>query len=149
MGRKYRNRKSIEMAGRYCLQGKSRRSRTISQTPGAIGYIGSEYAFALKIPVAKLQNKAGNFVAPTTESISAAADIEMPADTRTMITDSPVADAYPISCFTWILLYQEQAYKNRPEPLAQATVELLNWLTIQEAQDITTKYIILPARLRQ
>ena len=99
---------------------------TISQTPGAIGYIGSEYAFALKIPVAKLQNKAGNFVAPTTESISAAADIEMPADTRTMITDSPVADAYPISCFTWILLYQEQAYKNRPEPLAQATVELLN-----------------------
>ena len=86
---------------------------TISQTPGAIGYIGSEYAFALKIPVAKLQNKAGNFVAPTTESISAAADIEMPADTRTMITDSPVADAYPISCFTWILLYQEQAYKNQ------------------------------------
>ena len=110
---------------------------TISQTPGAIGYIGSEYAFALKIPVAKLQNKAGNFVAPTTESISAAADIEMPADTRTMITDSPIADAYPISCFTWILLYQEQAYKNRPEPLAQAT----------EAQDITTKvhYSPLPA----
>ena len=120
---------------------------TISQTPGAIGYIGSEYAFALKIPVAKLQNKAGNFVAPTTESISAAADIEMPADTRTMITDSPVADAYPISCFTWILLYQEQAYKNRPEPLAQATVELLNWLTNPEAQDITTKvhYSPLPA----
>ena len=120
---------------------------TISQTPGAIGYIGSEYAFALKIPVAKLQNKAGNFVAPTTESISAAADIEMPADTRTMITDSPVADAYPISCFTWILLYQAQAYKNRPEPLAQATVELLNWLTNPEAQDITTKvhYSPLPA----
>lgn len=98
-----------------------------------------------KTPI--LQNKAGNFVAPTTESISAAADIEMPADTRTMITDSPVADAYPISCFTWILLYQEQAYKNRPEPLAQATVELLNWLTNPEAQDITTKvhYSPLPA----
>ena len=63
------------------------------------------------------------------------------------ITDSPVADAYPISCFTWILLYQEQAYKNRPEPLAQATVELLNWLTNPEAQDITTKvhYSPLPA----
>jgi phosphate transport system substrate-binding protein len=45
---------------------------TISQTQGAIGYIGSEYAFAQQIQIAKVQNSAGNYVLPTIESISAA-----------------------------------------------------------------------------
>lgn len=131
--------KALKWPAGIAAKGNPGVAGTISQTPGAIGYIGSEYAFALKIPVAKLQNQAGHFIAPTTESISAAADIEIPADTRAMITNSPVAEAYPISCFTWLILYQEQAYKNRPEAQAQATVNLLNWMLGAEAQDITTK----------
>jgi len=86
-----------------------------------------------------LQNKAGNFITPTTESISAAASGEMPADTRTMITNVEAPDAYPISCFTWIILYKEQAYNGRKLGQAQATVELLNWMLGTEAQSLTTK----------
>ena len=111
----------------------------IRQTPGTIGYVGSEYAFALKIATVQLQNKAGNFITPTTESISAAASGEMPADTRTMITNAEAPDAYPISCFTWIIFYKEQAYNGRKLEQAQATVELLNWLLGTEAQLLTTK----------
>ena len=112
---------------------------TVSQTPGAIGYVGSEYAFALKMPMAQMRNSAGNFIVPTTESISAAASGEIPADTRTMITNPPAAEAYPISCFTWIILYQEQGYANRTQEQAKATVALLNWMLSPEAQALTTK----------
>lgn len=40
----------------------------ISQTEGSIGYVGSEYAFAMKIQFAQMRNAAGNFITPNTES---------------------------------------------------------------------------------
>jgi len=49
--------------------------------------------------IGQIRNAAGNFITPNTESISAAAKGDMPADTRTMITNSAAPDAYPISCF--------------------------------------------------
>ncbi len=124
---------------------------TISQTAGSNGYVGSEYAFAQKLAVALLQNKSGNFVTPGTASISAAADGDLPGDTRTMITDSANPEAYPIACFTWIILYQEQAYANRSFEQGKATVELLDWLTSPKAQGITTEihYSPLPKAAAQ
>ena len=59
---------------------------------------------------------------------AAAASGEIPADTRTMITNPTAADAYPISCFTWIILYKEQAYADRTQAQAKATVDLLKWI---------------------
>lgn len=139
--------KSLKWQAGIAAKGNPGVAGTISQTDGSIGYIGSEYAFSLKIPVARLQNQAGNFITPNTESISASADIEIPADTRTMITNSPAPEAYPISCFTWIILYREQAYGGRKVEQAQATVELLDWMLNDEAQALTTKvhYSPLPA----
>lgn len=131
--------KSLKWPAGLAAKGNPGVAGTISQTNGSIGYIGSEYAFALKIPVAQLQNQAGNFITPNTESISAAAAIDIPADTRTMITNSSIAEAYPISCFTWILLYQEQAYNNRSLEQAEATIRLANWMTNPEAQKLTTQ----------
>ncbi len=120
---------------------------TISQTQGAIGYIGSEYAFAMKIQTAQLQNSAGNYVLPTIETVSAAAQGEIPADTRIMLTNSSDPGAYPISGFTWIILYKEQNYNNRTKEQAQATVSMLDWLVSQEAQGEAEKvhYSPLPA----
>jgi len=120
----------------------------ISQTEGSIGYVGSEYAFAMKIQFAQIRNAAGNFITPNTESISAAAKGDMPADTRTMITNSAAPDAYPISCFTWIILYKEQAYADRNQTQAEETLKLLNWMLDAEAQALTTKvnYSPLPEK---
>ena len=117
---------------------------TIKQTEGAIGYIGSEYAFAQKIPFVLLQNQAGNFIAPTVESISAAAKGDIPADTRVMLTNSSDPDAYPISAFTWIILYKEQKYGNRTLEQAQATVKFLDWLVGFEAQAVARKVDYAP-----
>lgn len=131
--------KSLKWPAGIAAKGNPGVAGTISQTLGAIGYIGSEYAFALNIPVAQLQNQAGNYITPNTESISAAASADIPADTRTMITNSPAPDAYPISCFTWIIIYKEQAYADRKITQAQGTIELLNWMLGEQAQSMTTK----------
>ena len=120
---------------------------TISSTKGAIGYIGSEFAFAQKIATAKIQNSSGAYIVPSIESISAAAKGDIPADTRIMLTNSADPDAYPISGFTWILLYREQAYGNRSLAQATATVEFLDWLLGETAQADASKvnYAPLPA----
>lgn len=119
---------------------------TISQSEGSIGYIGYEYAFAQKIPMAKVMNSAGNFIEPALESFSAAAATEMPADTRVMITNSSNPAAYPITSFTWIILYRDLAYANHTREAAAATVNTVSWLTGEEAQAIATSvhYAALP-----
>ncbi len=107
---------------------------TVSQTEGAIGYIGSEYAFAQKIQMAKVQNSAGEYVLPTMASVSAAAKGDIPEDTRVMLTNSSDPESYPISGFTWIILYKEQNYNNRTLAQAEATLNLLDWMVSPEAQ---------------
>ena len=117
---------------------------TISQTEGSIGYIGSEYAFAQKIQTALVQNSAGNYIAPTIASVSAAAKAEIPADTRIMLTNSSDAEAYPISGFTWIILYKEQSYNNRSKEQALATITFLDWLVSADAQGQAEKVHYAP-----
>ena len=119
---------------------------TISQSEGTIGYIGSEYAFAQKITFASLRNAAGNYVKPSLASVSAAAKGDIPEDTRVMITNSEATDAYPISGFTWILLYKEQSYNNRSAAQATATIDLLKWMLTTDAQAIaeSVHYASLP-----
>jgi phosphate transport system substrate-binding protein len=117
---------------------------TISQTVGAIGYIGSEYAFAQKIPVASIQNSAGNFILPSVESVSASAKGEMPADTRVSLTNTDAADGYPISSFTWLIIYKEQNYKNRSLDQAVQTIKLIDWVVSAEAQKETVKVHYAP-----
>ncbi|MFI3294628.1 MAG: phosphate ABC transporter substrate-binding protein PstS [Rikenellaceae bacterium] len=116
----------------------------IKQSEGSIGYVGSEYGFSLNIPTATMKNSAGNLVKPTTESISAAASAEIPADMRTMITNSPASDAYPISCFTWIVIYKEQNYNKRSIENARETVALVKWMLGSEAQAMTTQVHYCP-----
>ena len=121
---------------------------TIKQTEGAFGYIGSEYAFAQKLSYVLLQNKAGNFIEPSVKSVSAAAMGEIPADTRVMLTNSDAPDAYPISAFTWIILYKEQSYGDRSLQQAEETVKFLDWLVSSDAQAVAQKvdYAPLPEK---
>lgn len=65
--------KSLKWPAGLAAKGNPGVAGTISQTPGAIGYVGSEYAFSLNIPMAQMKNSSGNFITPNTESISAAA----------------------------------------------------------------------------
>jgi phosphate transport system substrate-binding protein len=121
---------------------------TIQQTSGAIGYIGSEFAFAQKISFAQVENSNGEYILPTLESISAAAQGEMPSDTKTMLTNSSDPAAYPISGFTWLILYKEQNYNGRSKEQAVETVKFLNWIIENDAQALAQQvhYAPLPAK---
>jgi len=123
-------------------------SGTISQSQGTIGYIGFEYAFAQKISMAQVMNQSGNFIEPTLASFTAAADSEMPADTRIMITNSSSPEAYPISSFTWIIMYRDQAYGGRSLAVAEATVNAVSWLIGEKGQAIamSVNYAPLPKK---
>src|SRR5262249_2213005 len=83
----------------------------IKQTAGAIGYVELVYAVQNKLPVAVVKNKAGQFVMPSPKSIAAAAAAEaqkIPEDMRVSIVDADGKESYPISSFTYILLYEDQ-----------------------------------------
>lgn len=108
----------------------------ISKVPGAIGYVASEYAVSFHAQSAWIKNADGNFVQPTSESVTAAASV---GDVTDMITDPEAANAYPISCFTWVVLYKEQNYAGRSRSEAEETVKLLEWLISPETQAITTQ----------
>lgn len=105
----------------------------IKQTPGAIGYIELAYAIQNKMAFAKVQNKAGHFITPSVAATSAAGNIKLPADAKASLTNTEAADGYPISGFTWALIYQEQGYNNRSQERAANLLKLL-WWNIHEGQ---------------
>ncbi|MGA2298843.1 MAG: phosphate ABC transporter substrate-binding protein PstS [FCB group bacterium] len=100
----------------------------VQQTPGSIGYVELVYSKSNNMPVALIKNKSGNFIEPSIKSTSLAANVNLPADTRTSLTNTDAAQGYPISSFTWIIIYKELKYGNITQPKAKALVNLINWM---------------------
>ena len=100
----------------------------IKQTPGAFGYIELAYAIQNGMAFAKVQNKAGNFITPTIASVTAAANITIPADSKVSLTNTDAADGYPISGFSWVIVYKEQKYNDRSLDRATKLLKLLSWM---------------------
>ena len=148
---KYGAGKSVNFPSGQAAKGNPGVAGVVKQTKNAIGYVGSEYAFAQKIPYARIMNQRGEIVEPTAASISAAASGEIPADTRCSITNSDAAGAYPISTFTWMIIYKEQNYSDRSKEQAVATLDLLQYILSDEAQKITSEvhYAPLPAKAKE
>ena len=121
----------------------------VQQTPGAIGYIELIYALNNHIPFAQIQNKAGNWVTASLAGVTgAAASVanNMPDDFRVSITNAPGADAYPISSFTWLLVYQKQPNKQVGDQIKK----FLGWaLTEGQALAPSLQYAPLPAAVVQ
>lgn len=83
----------------------------IKNTPNTIGYVELAYAVQNKLPVAPIKNRAGNFVEPSLDAVTAAAAEtvgSIPEDLRASITDAGGASVYPISSYTYILVYKDQ-----------------------------------------
>jgi phosphate transport system substrate-binding protein len=100
----------------------------VKQLPGSIGYVELIYAAQNNMPIATIKNKAGVSITPSLGTVQTAAMVDLPADMRISITDTASKEGYPISGFTWILVYKEQAYSNRPIEKAKAVVDLLWWM---------------------
>jgi phosphate transport system substrate-binding protein len=121
----------------------------VKQTPGAIGYVELSYATANHLPVALIKNAAGQWVAPTIEGVTeaaAAAAARLPAtsDFRISIVNAPGRAAYPISSFTWILLYKNPANATKGKQL----VDFLRWaLHDGEKEAPSLEYAPLPPKM--
>ena len=92
----------------------------VKQTEGSIGYVELAYAVQNNLDYALLKNKAGNFIEPTFESVSASAEgtiDNMPADLRVSLTNADGKDSYPISGFTWLLVYKNMKDQQKMDAL--------------------------------
>jgi phosphate transport system substrate-binding protein len=124
-------------------------SGQVKQTPGAIGYVELAYAKQNNLPIAAIRNKDGQFVAASVDAVTAAAAgvaKAVPANTdyRISIVDAPGAESYPISSFTWLLVYQHQ----RDPVKGKKLVDFLNWaLTDGEKEASTLDYAPLPTEM--
>jgi phosphate transport system substrate-binding protein len=125
-------------------------SATVRQTPGAIGYAELGYALINKMPFATIRNQAGNWIAPSLESVTAAAagamkDMGADTDFRVSITNSPGAQAYPAASFTWLLVRKTYADSAK----ARALVQFIGWaLTDGQGKAAELGYAPLPREMR-
>lgn len=143
--------KSVNFPTGQAAKGNPGVAGVISNTRYSIGYVGSEYAFAQNIPYARIKNTKGEFVSPSSATISAAASGVIPTDTRCSITNADAAGAYPISTFTWLIIYKEQNYSDRSKEQAEATIDLLKYILSAQVQNMTSEvnYAPLPAKARE
>lgn len=86
-------------------------SAYVQQNPDTIGYADSYYAFSNKLNAAAIENAAGKFLVPTIADITAAAaaySTQIQANPTFTITNAPGATSYPISTYTYLLVWQNQ-----------------------------------------
>ena len=113
---------------------------------GSIGYVSLDYAISSGQPVALIKNKAGNWILPSVASAELAGQVNIPPDTRVMLTDTKSPRGYPITGFTWILFMEDLNYRGNTLEQAKAIKALFEWILSSEAQSITTEinYVPLP-----
>jgi phosphate transport system substrate-binding protein len=98
----------------------------VRQTPGSIGYVELIYASQNQISYGSVQNSAGEFVRADVASVTAAAAAAasvMPRDFRVSVTNAPGKGVYPISSFTWLLLYENP----KDRQMARVMVDFVRW----------------------
>ena len=114
----------------------------IKQTPNSIGYTELIYAEQNKLPVVTIKNSAGQFIRPTLDSTTAAAASvagQIPDDMRVSITNAPGATAYPISSYTYLLVYKEQP----DEAKGKALVDFL-WWAVHDGEQMARDLLYAP-----
>src|ERR671924_504662 len=127
---------------------------TIKSTPYAIGYVELSYALATKMTYAYLENQEGNFIEPSIDSVRAAVASSAKLLPRgdesweqVSTTDAPGKDSYPISSFSYLLLYKELSTNPRINSLdkARALVDFVYW-AITDGQQFADDlgYVALP-----
>jgi len=105
----------------------------VKQTPGAIGYVELAYALQNKMPFADIQNKSGKFIPANLANTTLSSKVELPADAIVSLTNTDNPKGYPITSFTWALIYKEQKYGDRSAERAKMLLKLL-WYNIHEGQ---------------
>jgi phosphate transport system substrate-binding protein len=104
----------------------------VVQNTYSIGYVELIYALQNDLGVGEVQNQAGNFILPSTASVTAAAAgfaDSIDPNLRDRIVDAPGEDSYPISGFTWLL-----AYENMDDEDKGIALTRMLWWCVTDAQ---------------
>ena len=115
----------------------------VKDSPGAIGYVDLADAMQNKLSMAAIKNPAGKYVKPEIAAVSAAAaGVEMPDSLHASIIDAPGDAAYPLSSFTYILVYEDM-----PDALKGKVLTSYLWWAIHDGQKMSEPlyYAPLPA----
>jgi len=123
----------------------------VQQTTGAVGYVEQAYALQHNFTTASVKNKAGNFVAPSLASTSAAATVVVvPANLGIKITNPAGAEAYPITSQTFIVVYKDMCKAGIPggESAAKGVVKFLEY-GLGQGQSVLSQadYAALPSSI--
>ncbi len=118
----------------------------VQEITDSIAYVELSYALRLQLPYALLQNAAGQYVAPSIQGAQAAAASvsSIPSDLRFFIANAPGSAAYPISGYSWVIVYQQQVDTAKGQELAN-----LFWWMIHDGQQYAEPlhYAMLPATM--
>jgi phosphate transport system substrate-binding protein len=108
-------------------------AQLVQQTPGAIGYVELAYVLQNHMKEAALENASRHFELPTLKTVAAAASAfpKVSAE-RYSITNGKGPNVYPISTYSWVLLFRHQPDAAKGKEL----VTLMKWM-VTTAQ---TKY---------
>jgi phosphate transport system substrate-binding protein len=118
----------------------------VKQIAGSIGYVELAYARQNNLAYAAIRNSSGSFVKPSVEGATAAAEgalakLNPKTDYRISIVNAPGAQVYPITSFTWLLVYQDQTDPIKGKKL----VDFMRWaLTTGQGSAAALDYAPLP-----
>lgn len=126
--------KTVEWPTGLGASGNEGVTQSINQTDGSVGYIELAYALKNNIPFADVQNKSGNFITPSLDSVKAAADLpSYPADLRFNLVNTDAAQGYPIAGTTWLIVYKDLSKVMTNQDRGKALVDFL-WWSIHDGQ---------------
>lgn len=112
----------------------------VKQTQYSLGYVEEAYAVQNKLPVGQVRNAAGKWMDPTAKAVSmAASGVTLPEDLRVMMVNSANPEAWPISGFTWILVYQQQT-----DPAKATALTRLLWWNLHDGQAYAESLLYVP-----
>ncbi len=135
--------KSLNWPTGIGAKGSTGAAAYVEQTPGAIGYVEKSYASQNKLQIASLKNKSEKFVFPEIENIKEATLGIESQNTNFSIINSKNKNAYPISTFSWIIVYRDLSQTTKNIKQAEGLVNLLWWMT-HEGQKFNELYDFAP-----
>jgi phosphate transport system substrate-binding protein len=112
---------------------------------GTVGYVELDYALQSGLPYAAVQNSSGAYVVPNGSSVAAdAASFPNVTADNYLIVNGSGAGAYPISTYSWVIVYQKQSNQNNGIALGK----MLDWMaTAGQADSSAIGYVALPANI--
>jgi phosphate transport system substrate-binding protein len=122
-------------------------AKAVRVTKNSIGYVEYVQATQLKLSTARIQNRAGQFVAPeakTFQTAAASAEWGKTTDFNLMLTNAPGDEAYPITATVFVLMHKQPTSPRR----SRAALTFFRWTLEKGGKEAAALgYVPLPPAL--